>query len=907
MKKLLLSATLVMGLAARIYGQGIVIDNTLNNNVNPAAASDGLVWTNVIGQLGYFDGWDFDLGIEVYAGASSNNLTHLATLYPGDTNGTVYTGYGYGYLQSWPTGTVYDTGVTPGAMAWVELKMWWWQIGTYSTYNDALSNQVPVCDILFQNPTGNSNASPAIGPQTLTGMPAATLQIVCTSQTTSPITLQPTNQVVYPNGTATFSVAASGAMAYQWLLDGNEIAGATDSTLLLTNVQPTDAGTYSVVVYGCPTETSSNAVLTVPCELPTITLSPTNEFVLVGSQATFSFAADLAFSNQWLFNGTNISGATGPSLTLPDAQLTNSGVYSVIVYGCAGDVTNSAVLTVACPAVTITQQPASKSVAAGFATSFSVTATGAYSYQWLFNGANIPGAISPTLLLNNLKLTNAGAYSVEITGCSSNITSSNAILTVLTSPYPLSAGQRGTINCLETPGITYDIYLPPAYSTNGPPLPILFTMYATGGGMVTAFQTAATSMNIIVVGLTGSRNSWSWNRVLQEMYAVPRDVRRRVLFDPSAEFVSGESGGGENSYIFSRMWSQHVAGVLPMAGWIGNIDTSLTSVPYFSTDRVQTNLLVARTTGNTDTGTLFYNPFDSNYLASCGAVVQDFIFSGGHGTAPTSVQEAALQWLLTNRIPAGVYDQSNSQVLEANWRSRMAAGDNQSVLVECISNLMTLPRSWFALRAQFVLDDLMTNYDLFQSLDVSNIYPASTAFVTNQLCITNGSVFDATRDVTIPNFVGVNYWSQSDFAYDLFYYFAHGAATNSDFQRYDCALKTLTGIPGVNGDRVGDLNYVLNKFKYPGPELQIAPDPTGTQMDLFLTKNVPSLSYSVQSRTDLVTNPWQNLAVSPVEMDTAWSAETPFSPQSDSVFFQMATTPLPGTSPPWPDDGGIGF
>ena len=50
--------------------------------------------------------------------------------------------------------------------------------------------------------------------------------------------------------------------------------------------------------------------------------------------------------------------------------------------------------------------------------------------------------------------------------------------------FPLSANQRGTVACLEKAAITYDIYLPPGYSTNGTPLPIFYTLNATGGGMV---------------------------------------------------------------------------------------------------------------------------------------------------------------------------------------------------------------------------------------------------------------------------------------------------------------------------------------------------------------------------------------------------------------------------------------
>ena len=53
-------------------------------------------------------------------------------------------------------------------------------------------------------------------------------------------------------------------------------------------------------------------------------------------------------------------------------------------------------------------------------------------------------------------------------------------------PFPLSANQRGTVRCLERPSVTYDIYLPPAYSTNGAALPILYTLNPGGGGMVSA-------------------------------------------------------------------------------------------------------------------------------------------------------------------------------------------------------------------------------------------------------------------------------------------------------------------------------------------------------------------------------------------------------------------------------------
>jgi hypothetical protein len=63
-----------------------------------------------------------------------------------------------------------------------------------------------------------------------------------------------------------FTVIASGSapLSYQWQFNSNDLAGATDATLTLTNTQPDQAGSYSVVVTNVAgTAISSNAVLRV--------------------------------------------------------------------------------------------------------------------------------------------------------------------------------------------------------------------------------------------------------------------------------------------------------------------------------------------------------------------------------------------------------------------------------------------------------------------------------------------------------------------------------------------------------------------------------------------------------------------------------------------------------------------
>ena len=68
--------------------------------------------------------------------------------------------------------------------------------------------------------------------------------------------------------------------------------------------------------------------------------------------------------------------------------------------------------------------------------SFDADGTGALSYQWLKNGATIPGATTASLELADLQLADAGNYSVRVTDANTFVTSSNASLAVLPVPPP---------------------------------------------------------------------------------------------------------------------------------------------------------------------------------------------------------------------------------------------------------------------------------------------------------------------------------------------------------------------------------------------------------------------------------------------------------------------------------------
>jgi hypothetical protein len=92
------------------------------------------------------------------------------------------------------------------------------------------------------------------------------------------IPVQPTNKTAYAGSSATFSVGALGRppLLYQWSFDNTNIPGATGNSLLLTNLQVSQSGSYSVTVLDPESSmTSSNAILTVNPPPPCIS-APSN-------------------------------------------------------------------------------------------------------------------------------------------------------------------------------------------------------------------------------------------------------------------------------------------------------------------------------------------------------------------------------------------------------------------------------------------------------------------------------------------------------------------------------------------------------------------------------------------------------------------------------------------------------
>ncbi len=280
------------------------------------------------------------------------------------------------------------------------------------------------------------------------------VKVELTSVGTSPsINADPADQSVFVDQSATFLVDASGStpLSYFWYYNTNTlVTNSTVPTLTLANVQPADAGEYFVVVSNSfGSVTSAVAILTVSTPTaPSIVTEPQSVMALPGETANFHVIAGGSepLTYQWFFNtNTPLPNATDAILTLNNVQVTNAGMYSVIVSNLAGSIASDyAALTINTNPVApiFTSQPLSQTVLLGGIANFSavVSGTAPISYQWNRNGVAIAGATASSLTLTNVQLTNAGNYTVTASNSVNVAASATAVLTVTpAAPIPNSA------------------------------------------------------------------------------------------------------------------------------------------------------------------------------------------------------------------------------------------------------------------------------------------------------------------------------------------------------------------------------------------------------------------------------------------------------------------------------------
>ena len=212
----------------------------------------------------------------------------------------------------------------------------------------------------------------------------------------------------------------SGPITYQWQRNGIDISGATSGSYATVVA---DVGTVITVVasytddHGTPESVSSAATATVgnvndpPTGAVTISGIPTEDQLLTASNTLADADGMGVVSYQWRRNGSDISGATGNTYTLADADV-GSTISVIASYTDGGGTPETVSSSGVGPIANVNDAPLGGPTITGTVTEDqTLTADtsgisdndglGSFSYQWLRNGSAIGGAIGSTYLLGD--------------------------------------------------------------------------------------------------------------------------------------------------------------------------------------------------------------------------------------------------------------------------------------------------------------------------------------------------------------------------------------------------------------------------------------------------------------------------------------------------------------------------
>jgi|GEM_PF-1864945 len=217
----------------------------------------------------------------------------------------------------------------------------------------------------------------------------------------------------------TVGATGEGTLTYQWRKDGNDIDGATASSLTVN-----ETGLYSVVVTGeCRSAVSDEVEVSINLAT-SITTGPVGAIICPGESHELSVDAigQGTLSYQWRKNDVDIPGATSGTYSA-----TEEGNYSVSVTGLCGTVASGSVFVKLNKATAIVSQPAGGAVCSGEELTLRVNADGEgqLSYQWKKDGVAIDGATDLSYTV-----TQQGQYTVVVTGACGSVESSAAALVV---------------------------------------------------------------------------------------------------------------------------------------------------------------------------------------------------------------------------------------------------------------------------------------------------------------------------------------------------------------------------------------------------------------------------------------------------------------------------------------------
>ncbi|HIG31034.1 MAG TPA: hypothetical protein EYQ50_25825, partial [Verrucomicrobiales bacterium] len=203
----------------------------------------------------------------------------------------------------------------------------------------------------------------------------------------------------------------------EWFYQGNLIPGAVESELVLPDFQREDAGDYQVVISSAGSEAVSPPINVSFRGKPEVLVHPISMEIPEDAAAFFSVSASGKgpFAYQWFLNDELLIGEIRADLYVPDAGISNQGLYRVNVSNPGGSVLSLPADLSILMAPEITVPPLGFAVNAGDLVLLHVEALGSpvLEYQWFVDGSPIQGA-QESLLIFTASGISQGSYQVMV-------------------------------------------------------------------------------------------------------------------------------------------------------------------------------------------------------------------------------------------------------------------------------------------------------------------------------------------------------------------------------------------------------------------------------------------------------------------------------------------------------------
>ena len=360
---------------------------------------------------------------------------------------------------------------------------------------------------------GSNNQNPAITNIPATAAGIYTLSVTntngCQGTTTvaigvntNPVATATANPAALCAG-QTINLNAGGGLGYTWT-GPNGYSNSTQSPNI-PNAATVNAGTYTVVVTGANTCTSSAVTSVSINPLPTFTSSVNAANICNGATIQFN-AGSAANTYSWTGPATfSVNNNASPFIN--GANVVNSGTYTVTANSGSCTATQTLVVNVY-PAVSLTATATSTTVCQG--TTLQLLGNGGSSYQW--NGPGSFSSTSQSPQISNIPVAASGVYTLSVidgnncpgTKTLSVLVNANPTATASANPNVICVGN--TINLNSGGGSSYSWSGPNGYSnaTQNPSIPNAgspnvgdYTVTVTDGNLCSS--TAIASVTIVTL------------------------------------------------------------------------------------------------------------------------------------------------------------------------------------------------------------------------------------------------------------------------------------------------------------------------------------------------------------------------------------------------------------------------